>query len=126
MTNSAAFTRFNALTVEACRRAQQCFSAEGGFTGVTMMQTQIFQDAGFQQIAQQAHSINFSAGAPAYQDIYEDRRTIMKFFQPFLVAQGVASQEELDQLYNRTMEDMRSPSFRAIVYYQTAWGEKPV
>jgi ubiquinone/menaquinone biosynthesis C-methylase UbiE len=65
LTNSAAFTRFNALTVEACRRAQQCFSADGGFTGVTMMQAQIFQDADFQQIAQQAHSINFSAGAPA-------------------------------------------------------------
>jgi ubiquinone/menaquinone biosynthesis C-methylase UbiE len=126
LTNSTAFTRFNALTVEACRRAQQCFSAEGGFTGVTMMQAQIFQDAGFQQIAQQAHSINFSAGAPAYQDIYEDRRTIMKFFQPFLVAQGVAPQEELEQLYDRTMEDMRSESFRAIVYYQTTWGEKPV
>lgn len=60
------------------------------------------------------------------QDIYEDRRTIMKFFQPFLVAQGVAPQEELEQLYDRTMEDMRSPSFRAIVYYQTTWGEKPV
>jgi ubiquinone/menaquinone biosynthesis C-methylase UbiE len=126
LTNSAAFTRFNALTVEACRRTQQCFSVDGGFTGITMMQAQIFQDAGFQNIAQQAHSINFSAGAPAYQDVYEDRQTIMKLFQPFIVAQDVASQEEIEQLYKRTMEDMRSASFRAIVYYQTTWGQKPL
>jgi ubiquinone/menaquinone biosynthesis C-methylase UbiE len=125
LTNSAAFTRFNALAVEAFRRTQQCFSVEGGFTGITMMQAHIFQDTGFQEIEQQAHSIRFSAGAAAYQDIYEDRQTIMKLFQPLIVAQGVASLQETEQLYKQAMEDMRSASFRAIVYYQTTWGQKP-
>jgi ubiquinone/menaquinone biosynthesis C-methylase UbiE len=81
LTNSAAFTRFNALTVQACRLADQCFSKEGGFTGTTMMQARLFQDAGFQHIEQQAHSINEREGAtddsfdvPIADQLHESRK----------------------------------------------------
>jgi ubiquinone/menaquinone biosynthesis C-methylase UbiE len=126
LSTSTALTRFNSLTVKAARLAGQCFTEEGNFLGATAVQAHLFQEAGFQRIGQQAHSVNFSAGALAHQDVYEDRRTIMKLFYPYIVGAGIASQEEVEQIYQRALEEMRSSSFCAVIYYQTTWGEKPV
>jgi SAM-dependent methyltransferase len=126
LSTSAALTRFNSLAIKAARLSGQCFSEEGDFLGATAVQAHLFQEAGFQRIGQQAHSVNFSAGAPAHQDIYEDRRAIMKMFHPFIVGTGIAPQEEVEQIYQRTLEEMRATSFCAVIYYQTTWGEKPV
>lgn len=126
LSTSAALTRFNSFAIKAARMAGQCFTEEGDFLGATAMQAHLFQEAGFQHIEQQAHSINFSAGAPAHQDIYEDRRAIMKLFYPFITGAGIAPQEEVERTYERALEDMRSSSFCAVIYYQTTWGEKPM
>jgi ubiquinone/menaquinone biosynthesis C-methylase UbiE len=126
LSTSAALTRFNSLAIKAARLGGQCFTEEGDYLGATTVQAHLFQEAGFQRIGQQAHSVNFSAGAPAHQDVYEDRRTIMKFFQPFIVGAGIASQEEVEQTYQRALEEMSSSTFCAVIYYQTTWGEKPV
>lgn len=126
LSTSPALTRFNSLSIQAARLAGLCFTEEGDFVGATAIQARLFQEASFQSIGQQAHSINFSAGAPAHLDIYEDRRTIMKLFHPFIVGAGIASQEEVEQLYQHALEEMRSSSFCAVVYYQTTWGAKPI
>jgi ubiquinone/menaquinone biosynthesis C-methylase UbiE len=126
LSTSAALTRFNSLAIKAARLSGQCFTEEGDFLGATAVQAHLFQEAGFQRIGQQAHSVNFSASAPAHQDIYEDRRAIMKMFHPFIVGAGIAPQEEVEQIYQRALEEMRSNSFCAVIYYQTTWGEKPV
>jgi hypothetical protein len=49
----------------------------------------------------------------------------MKMFHPFIVGAGIAPQEEVDQINQRALEEMRSSSFYAVIYYQTTWGEKP-
>jgi ubiquinone/menaquinone biosynthesis C-methylase UbiE len=126
LSTSPNLTRFNAFAVQAARLAGQCFTEEGAFIGITALQSHLFQQAGFQHIQQQAHSINFSAGAPAHLEIYEDRRTIMKLFQPFIISMGVATQPDVEQTYECALEEMRSPSFHGIVYYQTTWGQKPI
>ncbi len=125
LSTSAALTRFNSLAIKAARLSGQCFSEEGDFLGATAVQAHLFQQAGFQRIEQQAHSVNFSAGAPAHQEVYEDRRTIMKLFHPFIVGAGIASLQEVEQIYEQALQEMRSSSFCAVIYYQTTWGEKP-
>ena len=45
-------------------------------------------------------------------------------FQPFLVRTGVATQEEVSQLYTQMQADMLKDDFRALMFPLTAWGEK--
>jgi len=124
VTTSLALTRYNHLIVQAARQAGQCFTPEGDQYGITAVHARLFQEAGFQQIEQQAHVINYSAGMPAHQAIYDNFRTLMKLIQPFLVRQGVTTQEEIEVLYTRALEEMEAETFCAVAYFQRIWGRK--
>lgn len=126
MTNSVAHGRYNALIMQALRQAGQCFSPFGDYTGITAMQACLLKNAGFYNIQQQASVINASAGMPYHQAGYEDWRTGFKLLQPFLIRQGVATHEEIEALYERSMREMQGDDFCAVLYYQTVWGQKPM
>jgi hypothetical protein len=48
-----------------------------------------------------------------------------KLAQPFMIKMGITTQEEVDQLYEQCLEEVRREDFRAIWYYLRAWGRKP-
>jgi hypothetical protein len=48
-----------------------------------------------------------------------------KLIQPFLLQAEVATQEELDQLYEQMLVEMRSDDFCGLAYFLTVWGKKP-
>jgi hypothetical protein len=48
----------------------------------------------------------------------------MKLLQPFLLQWGVATQQEIDVLYVRALEEMQSPDFCGLLFYFAASGKK--
>ncbi|HZR43591.1 MAG TPA: methyltransferase domain-containing protein [Ktedonobacteraceae bacterium] len=121
---SAAMDRYNTLFVEAMRRTGHCFTSEGSYVGITAVQARLLQDAGFQNIEQQCYLVNYSAGMPAHDIIYDDTRTLLKGIQPFLVGQNLITQEEIDTLYERVLLEMQEDTFCAVWYHHRAWGRK--
>ncbi len=125
VSTSAALTEYNHLLVQAARRAGQCFSPAGDHYGITAVQHRLLQEAGFQDIHQQAYSINYSAGMPAHIAMTENFRTFLSLVQPFLVRSGVTTQDEIRVLYARVLEEMHAGTFSAVAYFHRVWGEKP-
>ena len=124
ISNSAALTRYNMLSMQALRQTNQCFAPDGDHSGVTVMLPSFLQEAGFQHIQLEAHAVPYSFGTSAHLTMEENLTIGLKLIQPFLFKQGVATQEELNVLYENAVKDMRMESFQAMVYYLRAWGKK--
>jgi ubiquinone/menaquinone biosynthesis C-methylase UbiE len=124
-TTSPSLARYNLLITEAMRRAGQCFNPEGELFGISAVQLRLFREAGFQHIRQEAMVINYSAGMPAHRATYDNLKTFMKLLQPLLVHSNLITQEEVDVLYTRALEEMEADDFCAAGLFVRAWGEKP-
>jgi len=124
ITTSPALARYNHLLIEAARRAGQCFAPEGDYYGITAVQARLLQEAGFQHIRQQAHVMNYSAGMPAHIAMCDNFSTFLNLVQPFLVRSGITTQENIEILYARTMEEMQENDFCAVAFFQSVWGSK--
>jgi ubiquinone/menaquinone biosynthesis C-methylase UbiE len=120
-TNSPALEELNALGSEAVYRAG-LYSSTG--TLVTAMMPQFLEEAGCRDIRTQWHSLDFSAGTPAHQIIFDNLSVALKLVQPFLVKVMQTPQEHLDELYEQSIQDMMGEHFHGETQLMTAWGIK--
>jgi hypothetical protein len=81
-------------------------------------------DAGCSTINYRPHVIDYSFGTAAYQGFRQDAAVVFKSFQPFIVRMGVATQTELDRLYEQMTLEMMQEGFRGLMLPLTAWGVK--
>lgn len=124
-TTSMALAHYNLAVTQAMRKAGKCFAPFGEQYGITTMQYKLLLEAGFQNLHQEALSINYSFGMPAHLPTVENFTTFLKLLQPLIVHSGHASQEEIEILYARTMKEMQSADFYATAFFQRVWGNKP-
>jgi SAM-dependent methyltransferase len=120
---SPALENLNALIIHALK-IQGSFSQTGRFTGILPMLGRLLHDAGCVNIKLVSHAIDFSAGSEAYEGFRRDAAVVFKLFQPFIIRMGVATQEELDRLYDQMLIEMLQEDFRGLMLPLTAWGEK--
>lgn len=124
-TTSPAFEKLSEMGRRAFQLAGRTFSPEGLNAGITPRLGKFLRDAGCQNLKMQAHAIDYSAGAEAHANMYQDWRVALKLLQPFLIKMGVTTQEEADRLYNQVLAEMLSNDFCGIGYFLTVCGEKP-
>jgi ubiquinone/menaquinone biosynthesis C-methylase UbiE len=124
MSNSAALEQYNALLAHAMRRAGHAFAPEGNMLGITPLLPRLLEQQGFQHITQRAFALNFSAGMKAHKPSYTINKTGMKLIQTFLIHWEVTTQAEIDIIFERALQDMRSPNFCGQFFYLAATGEK--
>jgi hypothetical protein len=98
----------------------------GAHIGITSLLPHLLQEAGGEYIKHEAYAIDFSAGTPAHEAVIADFAVGYKLIQAYIVSQGIASQEELDDLYEQLTGDWQLSNFRALWYFLRAWGRKPV
>ena len=113
---------FKAFLMEALYRVKHSISPSE--EGTTVMLQPFLRRAGYQNVQAQAHFIEFSAGTEWHHAGYQDMMAMVQLLQPFLVSVGVATQEELNQLYQRLPAEMLSNDFCQMFYFLRAWGEK--
>jgi ubiquinone/menaquinone biosynthesis C-methylase UbiE len=124
-TNSLAFEHWKAKTFLAVQKAGLMCAPDGQDFGITPLLTRFLQEAGCQNIGLRSHVIDFSAGTPAYETMYQNCVVAFKLVQPFLEKMEVMTPEEIDQGYQQMVIEMMSKDFSALWYYLTAWGQTP-
>jgi len=122
-TTSPALENLNAMIIRALK-IQGSFSQTGRFTGILPMLGRLLRDAGCVNIQLVPHVIDFSVGTKAYQGFRKDAVAVFKLFQPFIIRMGVATQEEMDPLYEQMLLEMQQDDFRGLMLPLTASGEK--
>jgi SAM-dependent methyltransferase len=122
---SSAVARLFALGMDAMYRAGRSFSPDGRYHAITAMLPTFLQEAGFDSVQLKAHVIDHSSGKQAHEGFYEDYQRLFRLGQPFILRQGLSSQEELDALYEQAMAEILSPDFRGLLYLLTACARKP-
>jgi len=125
ITNSPATEKLNTIFLQALKTAGQSFSPDGRHAGITPMLGRLLHDAGCVNIQKKAHVLDCSAGAEMHTSTYENYLIGFKLIQPFLVRMGGATQEEIDVLYHRMLEEMQAGDFCGIMFFLTVWGLKP-
>lgn len=123
--SSPALENLNALLIRALKVQGDSFSRSGRFTGVLPMLGRFLQEIGLLNIKHRSHVIDYSYGSQAYEGFRQDARANFKLFQPFIIRMGVATQEELNQLYEQMLSEMAREDFRGLMFPLTVWGEKP-
>jgi ubiquinone/menaquinone biosynthesis C-methylase UbiE len=125
-TNSIALSRLNRLIVRAfCRTGRSfCDDEEGYQLGVNPMIHGFFEEAGYHEICEQVHVINSSYGRPAYKSMSKNLQIAMKLVQPFLIKAGVATANELDQVYQEMLIDLLREDFHSTWYFMSTYGQK--
>jgi ubiquinone/menaquinone biosynthesis C-methylase UbiE len=125
-TNSIALSRLNRLMVRAfCRTGRSFCEDEDGYQlGVTPMIRSFFEEAGYHTIREQAHGLNCSSGMYAYKSMSKNLQIAMKLVQPFLIKAGVATADELDQVYQQMLIDLLREDFHSIWYFMSTCGKK--
>ena len=123
--NGTAMQALSAMVSRAMFLAGQTFSPDGQNLGITPVLRRLIQEAGYQNTQYRADAIDYSAGTEAFSGWYQNLMVILKLLQPFIVKLGLATQEEVSQLYQEAMQEMRSDDFCGLVYKLTVWGQKP-
>jgi ubiquinone/menaquinone biosynthesis C-methylase UbiE len=124
VTTSPALDTFFHLFYRALSRAGQSFSPTGRTLGITARLTHLLRQAGYSHLHSQAHALDFSAGTAAHETMCEVTLVFLTLMQPFLLAMGVTTQEEIDRLLYQMHIEMRAEDFCAVVFLLTAWGGK--
>jgi SAM-dependent methyltransferase len=123
-TSSAAYEQYARFFAQALYRAGQSFSPDGYHIGLLPMMLPMLRQAGFQGVHAQTAALEGSFGTPAYTSAFQDTALTFKLLQPFLLQQGVASQEELEHLYQQVLADWQDEHFCALFFLFSAWGQK--
>jgi ubiquinone/menaquinone biosynthesis C-methylase UbiE len=120
---SPALETLNSMVIQAIK-VQGGFSQTGRFTGILPMLGSLLRDAGCVNVKLVSHAIDFSVGTEAYEGFRRDAAVVFKLFQPFIIRMGVATQQELDRLYDQMLQEMLQKDFRGLMLPLTALGEK--
>lgn len=123
LTNSPACEQLGRLIATALKKAGQSFSPDGYHFGLLPMLGSLLRAAGCRNIQRAAYCCDFSAGMEQHVEAFQDAMVAYKLTQPFLVRMGVATQQELERLYQKAMEEMQTSNFCGVIFYLTAWGE---
>lgn len=121
-TNSKHFEADKVRSLKAIARAGLSQHPLSSDLGAIPMLAQHLRNAGCRDIQQQPHLLDYSAGTPAHEALYENFRVSMVLAQPFYKKMLQVSQEELDADYNAVLLEMMQPDFRGLWYFVTAWG----
>ncbi len=126
ISNSAALEQEHSWFFRSMWKAGQSFSPNGERLTITAQLAPLLRRAGCRNIQVRAYAIDWSFGAPAHEAIYEDMRVGFKLIEPYYLATGVATQEEMDKTYQQMLIEVQQESFAGVHYLLSASGEKPV
>jgi ubiquinone/menaquinone biosynthesis C-methylase UbiE len=125
ITNKPAMAKLNGLLMKAMQMAGLSFSPNGRHFGAIPVIGHFLKNADFQDIDKRAHVVDYSAGMEANPIVYNDAKVFYQLIQPFIVNMRLATQEEVEQLYQQALTEMLMDDFCGVHFLLTVWGTKP-
>lgn len=111
-TNSPAFARLTTLLTQAKLLAGYCISSSGDMPDTSLLLPQLFHRTGFQRVQCTTHFVDVSDGAAAWSDFFHNTEMIYSQVQPLLLAAGLVTQEEINQLYMQMLIELYMQGFK--------------
>lgn len=124
-TNSVPIEKLNSYFGRAMYASGRGFSPVGRSSGITVVLKRFLADAGFHTLHHQAFGLDGSAQSQAAQRWKEDFLLLYYLLAPFLVATGVTTHQEMEELYAEAIHDLDEPTFCSMLYMLSVWGCKP-
>ncbi len=124
-TSSRSFEQAEAYTFQAARRAGQLLAVDERHLGITPLMRRFLSDAGFMNVREVAHALDFSAGTGVQRAFAQDLWMGTVLLQPFQLALGVATQQDLDALQQHMQEELLADDFYGVFFFLTDLGTKP-
>jgi ubiquinone/menaquinone biosynthesis C-methylase UbiE len=125
ISNSPALEQEHSWFFHSMWKAGQSFSSNGERLTITAQLAPLLRRAGCHNMQVRAYAIDWSFGTPNYEAIYQDMKVGLKLMEPYYLATGVATQEEMDKTYQQMLIEVQQESFAGAHYLLTASGEKP-
>ena len=108
----------------AAYRAGHSFSPHGRTIGTANVLRLLLRRAGYEVIGHRAYAVDYSAGAELHESNVQNLLVVFKQVQPFFAQMQLATEEELQRLYEQMEEDLQTEDFCGIDFYLTVWGRK--
>jgi len=124
LTNSGSFEKYALHITRLLAKMEYGFAVDPYTFGMSPMLGKVLQDAGYRDIQMKSYVLDFSYGTAFYPIQLQNVVTGLQLLQPRLIAQEIATQEELERLYEAVVHDMTSPTFCGILYFFTMWGDR--
>ena len=122
--NSDALEHLSLIYSKSLYRANHSFSSSGRGTSIPAMLRAFLRNSGFQSLEHQVYGLDCSYGTEASQGWLEELLLLFHSVLPFLVKAGVATQQEMDALFEQATRDVQSKNFCSMTYLLSAWGVK--
>jgi hypothetical protein len=87
------------------------FSSDEGTLGTSLLLPQLLRRVGFQRVQCTTHFVDVSAGAIAGADFFHNAEIVYLQSQPLLLATGLVTREEIDQLYTQMLIEIQMQDF---------------
>lgn len=107
-------------------KAGRTFSPRGRSYCLSPVLRHLITEAGFAQVGMAAYALDVSHNSAFFPDWLEDFVLMYRSLRPFILQVGVASEEELDRLYDQARREMEQDDYCGITYIFSCWGKKPI
>lgn len=124
ITNNLAWEELIALCSQAFKVAGYTSSPDGRHCGVTIVLKQMLRQAGYINPQHRVHAIDFSAGTPAHDSVFEDWLLGVRLSIPFFLKTGLRDREEINELRERIAEAEKLEDFCGYWFLMTVWAQK--
>ena len=123
-TNSLGLEESQARANMALHSIGRSFVPYGSMLGTTARLGRLLRQTGCIDVQETAYAIDFSAGTPIQQALYQVAWVAHQHIQSFLVKIGFTTPEEADKLISQLQNEMLADEFFGIFHMLTAWGHK--
>jgi hypothetical protein len=117
--SSPALLRLTELSSQAFYQAGHYFTPTRD--GITSKLAHLLQQHGLQQVQTHAHTLEYHAGAPEWQSLFEHNKLGFRTLLPFL-HKWIQVPEDYKEIYQQMLSDMQQPDLVATWNLLTAWG----
>ena len=118
-TSSLALSRLTELSQQAFHQAGYYFTPTRD--GITSELAHLLQRHGLQQVQTRAHTLEYHAGTPAWQSLFEHNKLGFRTIVPFL-RKWIQVPEDYEEIYQQMLSEMQQPDLVATWSLLTAWG----
>jgi hypothetical protein len=117
--SSPALLRLTELSSQAFHQAGHYFTPTRD--GITSKLAHLLQQHGLQQVQTRAHTLEYHAGTPEWQSLFEHNKLGFRTIVPFL-RKWMRVPEDYEEIYQQMLSDMQQPDYMATWSLLTAWG----
>lgn len=123
--NSPALNQLLQLLTQAFYLSGRGLSTDGKTLAVTSHFSSLLRDAGFQNIQELKHTLDFSVNTPLHTGFYQDALAGFQVLKPFFLNVSLISESDFQLLYQQMLIETSASDFSASCDALIAWGEKP-